>query len=279
MSLFWGCIPLPPRARGARTPEASPQGASYQDHQAARAKRWSHARGPGQRAADPHKDIKDKSEALRAYARQARNPQLEADAGEIKKPAEDRLGALSAALEKAPPMQGRGAGLPAAGKSKIEALQSPASRPLPPIATSNSTNSPGPKKRPGSPRAAPQSKPANPSQTPLSGKATRRNGGADANSCLLRLSAPFLTRNTASSSPTRNGAFEPWSRDTSMDSQPERSHRQRGHCVRRRRRVRPAHPRTWPFLDLAEKEPRQRALTRLHATTGTMAETPSLASK
>ena len=123
MSLFWGCIPLPPRARGARTPEASPQGASYQDHQAARAKRWSHARGPGQRAADPHKDIKDKSEALRAYARQARNPQLEADAWEIKKPAEDRLGALSAALEKAPPMQGRGAGLPAGGQTKATALR------------------------------------------------------------------------------------------------------------------------------------------------------------
>lgn len=51
---------------------------------------------------DEAKSIKDKAEALRAYARQAKNPQLEADAWEIRKRAEDKLGELSAALDKAP---------------------------------------------------------------------------------------------------------------------------------------------------------------------------------
>jgi N6-adenosine-specific RNA methylase IME4 len=50
---------------------------------------------------DDAKNIKDKAEALRAYARQAKNPQLEADAWEIRKRAEDKLGELSAALDKA----------------------------------------------------------------------------------------------------------------------------------------------------------------------------------
>jgi len=49
---------------------------------------------------DEAKTIKDKAEALRAYARQAKNPQLEADAWEIRKRAEDKLGELSAALAK-----------------------------------------------------------------------------------------------------------------------------------------------------------------------------------
>ena len=45
--------------------------------------------------------IKDKSEALRAYARQIKNPKLEADAWAIRKRAEVKLGELSAGLDKA----------------------------------------------------------------------------------------------------------------------------------------------------------------------------------
>lgn len=51
---------------------------------------------------DDAKNIKDKAEALRAYARQAKNPRLEADAWAIRKRAEDKIGELSAALDKAP---------------------------------------------------------------------------------------------------------------------------------------------------------------------------------
>jgi N6-adenosine-specific RNA methylase IME4 len=50
---------------------------------------------------DDVKAIKDKAVAMRAYARQIKNPQLEADAWEIRKRAEDKLGELSAALDKA----------------------------------------------------------------------------------------------------------------------------------------------------------------------------------
>jgi N6-adenosine-specific RNA methylase IME4 len=67
---------------------------------------------------DEAKSIKDKAEALRAYARQAKNPQLEADAWEIRKRAEDKLGELSAALDKVPIAKGKGARrLPSDGKS------------------------------------------------------------------------------------------------------------------------------------------------------------------
>jgi N6-adenosine-specific RNA methylase IME4 len=65
---------------------------------------------------DDVKIIKDKAVAMQAYARQIKNPQLEADAWVIKKRAEDKLGGLSAALEKAGG-PGRGKRLPASGKS------------------------------------------------------------------------------------------------------------------------------------------------------------------
>jgi len=72
---------------------------------------------------DEAKNIKDKAEALRAYARQAKNPQLEADAWEIRKRAEDKLGELSAALDKGGG-PGRGKRLPTKGKSfKTTALK------------------------------------------------------------------------------------------------------------------------------------------------------------
>jgi N6-adenosine-specific RNA methylase IME4 len=76
---------------------------------------------------DDAKVIKDQAEAIRAYARQIKNPQLEADAWEIRKRAEDKLGELSAVLPKgaAAPGPGRGKkGVPSGGKSfKREALK------------------------------------------------------------------------------------------------------------------------------------------------------------
>jgi N6-adenosine-specific RNA methylase IME4 len=75
------------------------------------------------KAVDEVKDWHDKAEAMRAYARQAKNPQLEADAWEIKKRAEDRLGALSAALDKAHVDGHTGnVRLPSGGKSKTDVL-------------------------------------------------------------------------------------------------------------------------------------------------------------
>jgi phage N-6-adenine-methyltransferase len=72
-------------------------------------------------AVDEVKDILDKATAMKVYARQAKNPQLEADAWEIRKRAEDRLGELSAALDKAP---GAREPLPSGGKRlKAEVLK------------------------------------------------------------------------------------------------------------------------------------------------------------
>jgi len=72
---------------------------------------------------DDVKSIKDKAEAMRAYARQIKNPQLEADAWEIRKRAEDRIGGLSAKLEKST-LAGKGKrNLPASGKVKAEELK------------------------------------------------------------------------------------------------------------------------------------------------------------
>lgn len=73
---------------------------------------------------DDVKSIKDKAEAMRAYARQIKNPQLEADAWEIRKRAEARLGELSAALEKAHKIgQGKKVQFPADGKLKAQTLK------------------------------------------------------------------------------------------------------------------------------------------------------------
>ena len=67
---------------------------------------------------DEVKNIKDQAEALRAYALQAKNSTLEADAWEIRKRAEDKLGELSSALDKGRPT-GRGRELPADGKFNV----------------------------------------------------------------------------------------------------------------------------------------------------------------
>src|SRR5215470_1092019 len=76
------------------------------------------------KSVDEAKTIKDKAEALRAYARQAKNPQLEADAWEIRKRAEDKLGELSAALDKASPGPTSNKLVPIAGKKlKAQALK------------------------------------------------------------------------------------------------------------------------------------------------------------
>jgi N6-adenosine-specific RNA methylase IME4 len=75
------------------------------------------------KAVDEVKDVHDKAEALRIYARQAKNSQLEADAWEIRKRAEDRLGALSAALDKSGGGSNPQATLPAEGKSKATVLR------------------------------------------------------------------------------------------------------------------------------------------------------------
>jgi hypothetical protein len=88
------------------------------------------------KAVDEVKDIADKAEAMRVYARQAKNPQLEADAWEIRKRAQDRLGQLSAALDKAQATHGE-VRLPNSGNQKSPKRS--ASRPPPQIGTSNLT--------------------------------------------------------------------------------------------------------------------------------------------
>lgn len=70
------------------------------------------------RSADEVKDIRDKSEAMRLYAKQAQDTELEQWAAEIKFRAQRALGEISAALEK----QKNQAALPTGGKSKSEAL-------------------------------------------------------------------------------------------------------------------------------------------------------------
>lgn len=75
------------------------------------------------KAVDEAKDIHDKAEAMRIYARQAKNTQLEADAWEIRKRAEDRMGALSAELDKSTGGRNPQATLPTDGKSKSQVLR------------------------------------------------------------------------------------------------------------------------------------------------------------
>ena len=58
------------------------------------------------RTADEAKGIRDRAEAMRAYARQARNKQLEVDAAEIRIRAERRLGQILAAQKTLPREQG-----------------------------------------------------------------------------------------------------------------------------------------------------------------------------
>lgn len=80
---------------------------------------------------DDAKDIADKALALQAYARQARDPDMERWVAEIRLRARRRVGELSAALEKVPVIQnlqgsnsgtlGKEAALEAAGLSRTEA--------------------------------------------------------------------------------------------------------------------------------------------------------------
>ncbi len=76
------------------------------------------------RRIDEVKDIADKAEAMRVYAQQSKNPQLEADAWEIRERARNRFGELSAALDKAL-VDGHTGNirLPNGGKSKTEVLK------------------------------------------------------------------------------------------------------------------------------------------------------------
>jgi len=70
------------------------------------------------RNVDEIKDIRDKSEAMRLYAKQAQDTELEQWAAEIKLRAQRAIGEISVALEK----QKNQAALPTGGKSKSEAL-------------------------------------------------------------------------------------------------------------------------------------------------------------
>jgi len=71
---------------------------------------------------DEVKDVKDKAEALRLYARQANDRDLECWTAEIKLRAVRRIGELSAALEKVVTTGGGNVGIPASGKPKAQVL-------------------------------------------------------------------------------------------------------------------------------------------------------------
>lgn len=76
------------------------------------------------RSVDEVKDVKDKAEALRLYAKQAHDKDMEIWTAEIKLRAVRRLGELSAALEKSGGGANPLATLTDGGKSKSEALAS-----------------------------------------------------------------------------------------------------------------------------------------------------------
>lgn len=72
---------------------------------------------------DDAKDISDKATALSAYARQKNDVELEAWVSQIKVRAAMRIGELSRELEKAAPLNGKGAGVPSGGKTKTAVLK------------------------------------------------------------------------------------------------------------------------------------------------------------
>lgn len=71
------------------------------------------------RNVDEIKDISDKSEAMRLYAKQANDPEMEQWAAEIKLRAQRAIGEISLGMEK---QQGSNGKLPSGGKFKTEAL-------------------------------------------------------------------------------------------------------------------------------------------------------------
>jgi myosin heavy subunit len=70
------------------------------------------------RNVDEIKDISDKSEAMRLYAKQANDPEMEQWAAEIKLRAQRAIGEISLGMEK----QKNQSALPSGGKSKTDAL-------------------------------------------------------------------------------------------------------------------------------------------------------------
>ena len=79
------------------------------------AARWALAEA---KSVDEVKDIRDKAEAMRLYAKQANDIELETAAAEIKLRAQRRLGEISRTLEKVKTIGGGKVGMPSGGKPK-----------------------------------------------------------------------------------------------------------------------------------------------------------------